>query len=216
MEFNNISVKGLLLKFITLATLVFCLLLPVNCFSITHQEYFAKYLEPTSVMLDSLYFKGPISYELGKRALGRQVLEDGIFRRPNSSVAGISIGEPNKSIVMDTLKNTNIKIGRAQDSEGGTFYSFDGDSANIYSSLIIARLFDTYINKFLKKDKKQWFMAKETSKAICQEPDSFELNHRFHTLKPEKIIEKCCGLYGPGKGAVDDIIKRSVNPLSNH
>lgn len=201
----------MLRKFITLFIL---LLLPINCFSITHREYFDKYLEPTSVMLDALYFKGPLSYELGKRALGRQVLEDGISRKPNNSVAGISVGEPNKSIVVDTLKNTNIKIGKAQDSSGGTFYSFEGESANIYSSLIIARLFDTYIDKFLKKDKKHWHLAKETSKAICQEPDSFELNHRFHNqLKPCDIIKKANSLYGPQSQAVLDISNNNVKPL---
>ena len=202
----------MLRKFITLVFLLF--LVPINCLAVTHKEYFDNYLEPTSVMLETLYFKGPISYELAKIALARQVLEDGISRKPNNSVAGISVGGFNSEIANDVLKETEIKIGRATDSEGGTFYSFQGEFANIYSALIIARLFDFYPEKFLKKDKKHWFMAKETSKAICQNPDSFELNHRFHNqLKPCDIIKKANSLYGPQAQAVLDISKNNIKPL---
>jgi hypothetical protein len=185
--------------------------LPINCFGLTHAEYFDKYLKSVTVMLEARNYKGPIAPYLAQWALARQVLEDGINRKPNNSCAGISVGGFNKEAVQEILKDFDLKVGTVQDNEGGTFYFFSGEQANIASALIIAKLFETYVDKFFKKDKKIWIMAKETSQGIHQNPDSFELNHRFHViLNPEKIIAKGCAIYGPGFLAITQIINRSV------
>lgn len=78
--------------------------------------------------------------------------------------------------------------------------------------MIIARLFDIYPERFIKKEKHRWFEAKEVSKAISQDIDSFELNHRFYLkIKPDEIIKKANRLYGPQHGAVLDICNKSCN-----
>lgn len=164
-------------------------------------------------MIEAEGYRGPIGKLLAKWALARQALEDGIKRNPNISCAGISRGEPNKSVVISVVKDTNLKIGSVRDRDGGSFYKFEGPQANLYSTLIIAKLFDSYVDRFFKKDIKMWKLSKETSHALHIDPDSFELQHKFHTTyNPEKVIEKSCNAYGPGKAAINDILKRRPAP----
>lgn len=95
----------------------------------------------------------------------------------------------------------------ASDGEG-TFYMLYGPQVNIISAITVAHLFDQYVYRFLKQHKVKWEVAKETSKAIAQNPDSFELNHKFYCiLKPNKIVEHCNKLYGPKSQAVLQLIK---------
>jgi hypothetical protein len=180
---------------------------------ISHAEYFDKYLQPVTAFLEKHEFKGPIGLIMARRALGRQTLEDGLSKPPTYSIAGISKGGFNSSIAAEVLKDFDLKVGLIRDSQGdGPFFTFQGEHANIASALIIAKLFNFYVDKFFKRDySKKWFMAKETSKAIHQNPDSFELNHRFYVkLQPEKMVEKSCSIYGPGKANVDTILTRSI------
>ena len=183
-----------------------------SSFTMNHQEYFDNYLN-TLVKKNQEYYPGPLSQELSRVALARQILEDGLNKGPNYSAAGTSIGGFNKVIADSTIFNW-LTVGRAVDSEGGTFYSFRGDQANICSAIIISRLFDTYVDKFLKKDQKTWQLAKETSKAISIDIDSFEKNHKFYNeLEPIKIVEKADRLYGPNHESVKKIHKESTKTL---
>lgn len=186
-----------------------CVLLLISTsHAITHREYFDRHLEKVEDKIQQNGFKGPISKNLAKWATSRQVLEDGVNRPSTISVAGLSIGEPNTAVVNEVLKDKEIQISKARDSEGGVFYSFKGKDANIYSAVIIAKLFNVYVYKFMKPKITEWEKAKETSHAISLNPDSFELNHKFYTqLCPEKLLEKACSIYGPGKPAINSIIK---------
>lgn len=196
--------RNLFLFWLTVSTCVF----PLTALGTTHKDYFDMHLPSAEQMVEAEGFKGPLGKLLAKRALARQVLEDGVKRNPNTSCAGISRGEPNKSVVISVVKDTDLKIGSARDSEGGSFYKFEGTNANLYSVLIIAKLFDSYVDRFFKKDIKVWKLSKETSYALHIDPDSFEMQHRFYTIySPEKVIEKSCNAYGPGKTAVNVILK---------
>lgn len=142
-------------------------------------------------------------------ALARQSLEDGIDRKSDLSIAGISTGGFNRTIVEDVVSFSWLKVGYAYDSEGGRFYRFKGDQANVYSALCIARLFDFYVDRFLVKEQSAWLTAKEVSRAIAQQPDSFELNHKFYNqLRPEKTIEKANRLFGPKHDSVIRIVQQ--------
>ena len=178
----------------------------------THVTYFEKYLPVVISKLEEQDFKGPIGPIMAQRALGRQVLEDGLQKKPENSCAGISKGGFNSAIANEVLRDYNLKIGSIRDSSGdGPFFYLKGPEANIASTIIIAKLFDFYVEKFMhQKEKKAWFMAKEISKGIHQNPDSFELNHKFHCqLNPDKIAKKSCNIFGPNSAASDQIIKRS-------
>jgi hypothetical protein len=173
-----------------------------------HRVYFQEHLPVLEERLNSGEFPGPLSRILGKIALARQVLEDGIHRRPGQSCAGISRGGFNEVALKKAIgRNPNIRIGSASDGEG-TFYMLHGPQVNIISAVTVAYLFDQYVYRFLKQHRVKWELAKETSKAIAQDPDSFELNHKFYcVLKPEKVIERCNSIYGPQAQACMDLIK---------
>ena len=196
------------LLFITLATCIFPLMAQGNI--PPHKAYFDEYLPTLSLKLKYGEFPGPIGPIMAQWALGRQVLEDGISRRRGESCAGISRVGFNAEALKKAVGRDNISISLASDGEG-TFYMLHGHYANIYSATTIAYLFDTYVGKFLKREKRQWAQAKETSKAIQMNPDSFELNHRFYCiLKPDNIIKKCNRIYGPQSGAVENLTKIGV------
>jgi len=176
--------------------------------ALTHRERFNQDYKHVVAKLKYSGCPGPLSKELAKVALARQVLEDGPNRHEKESIAGISIGGFNKVIVESTLPK-HISIHAINDSNGDRFYHFKGSQAPIYSALIISRLFDYYINKFMKSERKSWFLAKETSHAIHQDPDSMELNFRFYNkLDPVKIIEKADKFYGPNHQSVVNIYSR--------
>lgn len=177
-----------------------------------HATYFEKHLQTVISKLEEKDFKGPIGPIMAQRALSRQILEDSISKPPTYSVAGISKGGFNSAIANEVLRDYSLTVRSIRDNTGdGPFFSFSGPQANIASAVIIAKLFDFYVNKFMNKEnKKTWFMAKETSKGIYLNPDSFELNHKFYcNLQPEKIMKKSCQIYGPNSMAADQIIKRS-------
>lgn len=179
------------------------LVFPLNSNSLTHKEYFEQHYNILVTKLHENGYPGPISNELARYALARQVLEDGIKRKSNESVAGISTGGFNKEITESVLKDSDIKVSYVTDSEGGRFYQFRGDDANLYSAIIIGNLFNFYVSKFFKKYEKNWLTLKELSKAIAVDPDSFELNHKFYTtLQKENLIIKANSLYGPGHASV--------------
>lgn len=187
------------------------LAIPTVCCADAHKNYFNTYLKNVTARLHLSDYPGPISHELAKVALARQSLEDGINRRSDISIAGISTGGFNKTIVEQVVSFSWLKVGYTYDSEGGRFYHFKGDQANVYSALCIAKLFDFYVNRFLQKDQPSWYAAKEVSRAIAQEPDSFELNHLFYNqLHPEKTIEKANRLFGPKHDSVIQIVKQAV------
>jgi len=176
-----------------------------------HAIYFEKHL-PVVISKLEKDFKGPIGPIMAQRALARQVLEDSLSKKPENSCAGISKGGFNSAIANEVLRDYNLNVGSIRDSSGdGPFFYFKGPQANIASTIIIAKLFDFYVGKFMhKEDKKTWFMAKETSKGIYLNPDSFELNHKFHCiLQPDRIVKKSSEIFGPGNPSTDDIIKRS-------
>jgi len=180
-------------------------LFSTNTFALDHKEYFDNYLTEAEEAMHH-YYPGPLSKDIAGMALARQILEDGLNKGPNYSVAGTSVGGFNKTIVDSTIFSW-LEVGRATDSEGGTFYSFRGARANICSALIIGRLFDLYVDKFMKKEKKNWFQAKEVSRAISYNIDSFELNHLYHSkLEPAKIVERANSLYGPQHAVIKNIV----------
>jgi len=177
-----------------------------------HAIYFEKHLPVVISKLEEKDFKGPIGSIMAQRALARQVLEDSLSKKPENSCAGISKGGFNSAIANEVLRDYNLNVGSIRDSSGdGPFFYFKGPQANIASTVIIAKLFDFYVTKFMhQKEKKTWFMAKEVSKGIHQNPDSFELNHKFYCqLDPDKIAKKSCGIFGPGGAAAENILKRS-------
>lgn len=189
--------------------LLILIVIPTVCSASSHQEYFDTYLKDLTRKLNSTEYPGPLSKEVAKVALARQSLEDGISRSCDVSIAGISTGGFNKEIVDDTISDSGLSVSHAFDAEGGRFYVFKGNQANIYSALCISKLFDYYVGKFLSKDQKTWSQAKEVSRAIGQDPDSFELNHRFFIeLKPDQIIKKANRLYGPKHDSVIGIANR--------
>jgi hypothetical protein len=174
----------------------------------SHKERFSQDYQSTVIILKESHFPGPLANEMAQVALARQVLEDGPNRHPNESIAGISTGSWNKEIV-DSCVPKHIKIDTINDSTGARFYHFKGFQSTLYSALVVSKLFDFYVSKFLKSERKNWFLAKETSKAINLDPDSFELNLRFYNqLKPIKIIEKCNRLYGPNYQSVVNIYSK--------
>lgn len=185
--------------------------LPSVCLADAHKNYFDTYLKDVTTRLHSSDYPGPLSHELAKVALARQSLEDGINRKSELSIAGISTGGFNKTIVEDVVSDTPLQIGYAYDSEGGRFYQFRGDRANVYSALCIAKLFDFYVDRFLVNEQSTWIAAKEVSRAIAIEPDSFELNHLFYNqLCPDKTIEKANRLFGPKADYVLRIVKQAA------
>lgn len=187
--------------------LIGVLMLCSPSYSMSHKERFNQDYQSTVIILKDCHFPGPLAEEMAKVALARQVLEDGPNRHPNESIAGISTGSWNKEIV-DSCVPKHIKIDTINDLTGARFYHFKGSQSTLYSALVVSKLFDFYVNKFLKSERKNWFLAKETSKAISQNPDSFELNLRFYNkLNPIKIIEKCNKLYGPQADSVTNIYK---------
>lgn len=192
------------MNFLTRVFFFFLILVfPLTSTAKTHKEYFENHYNVLVNKLHNNGYPGPVSNELAKYALARQVLEDGITRKSGESVAGISVGGFNKEITNKVLKNAEISVSYATDSEGGRFYQFKGNNANIYSAMIISNLFDFYVSKFLKKHEKTWLTVKELSKAISINPDSFELNHKFYTtLYKEHVIIKANSLYGPGHTSV--------------
>ena len=191
-----------------LKILVF-LAIPAVCSADAHKNYFDTYLKNVTTRLHFSDYPGPISRELAKVALARQSLEDGIDRKSELSIAGISTGGFNRTIVEDVVSFSWLKVGYAYDSEGGRFYQFRGDQANVYSALCIAKLFDFYVDRFLVKEQSTWLTAKEVSRAIALQPDSFELNHMFYNqLRPEKTIEKANRLFGPKHDSVIRIVKQ--------
>jgi hypothetical protein len=173
-----------------------------------HKVYFQEHLPVLEMKLNCGEYPGPLSRILGKMALARQVLEDGINRRPGQSCAGISRGGHNEVALRKAIGgNSDIRISSASDGEG-TFYMLHGPQVNIISAVTVAYLFDQYVYRFLKQHRVKWELSKETSKAIAIDPDSFELNHKFYCiLKPDKIVEKCNSLYGPKAQAVMQLIK---------
>ncbi len=194
-----------------LLTIVALLVMPVVCSADAHRNYFETYLKNLTTRLHSSDYPGPISRELAKVALARQSMEDGIDRKSDISVAGISTGGFNKTIVDEVVAFSWLKVGYAYDSEGGRFYQFRGDQANVYSALCIARLFDFYVDRFLQKEQSVWYTAKEVSRAIAMQPDSFELNHFFYNkLQPEKTIEKANRLFGPKHDSVIRIMNQAT------
>ncbi len=194
-----------------LKILVF-LAIPAVCSADAHKTYFDTYLKNVTTRLQFSDYPGPISRELAKVALARQSLEDGINRKTDVSIAGISTGGFNKTIVEEVVSFSWLKVGYVYDSEGGRFYQFKGDQANVYSALCIAKLFDFYVDRFMEKEQTSWFTAKEVSRAIAQEPDCFELNNLFYNkLRPEKTIEKANRLFGPKYDSVIRIV-REVAP----
>jgi len=177
-----------------------------------HAIYFEKHLPVVISKLEEKDFKGPIGPIMAQIALGRQVLEDGLSKKPENSCAGVSKGGFNSAIANEVLRDYNLNISSARDSAGdGPFFYFTGPKANIASTIIIAKLFDFYVTKFMsREDKKIWFHSKEVSKAVYQNPDSFELNHEFYCkLQPDRIIKKSNRMFGPNDQAVHQIIKRS-------
>lgn len=188
---------------VLIGVILFVLVFPLNSNSFTHKQYFEQHYNTLVTKLHQNGYPGPVSNELAKYALARQVLEDGITRKSNESVAGISTGGFNKEITENILRNSDIKVSYAVDSEGGRFYQFKGEEANLYSAMIIGNLFNFYVSKFLKKYEKNWLILKELSKAIAVSPDSFELNHKFYNiLQQENVIIKANSLYGPGHTSV--------------
>jgi hypothetical protein len=172
-----------------------------------HRVYFQEHLPTLEERLNRGEFPGPLAGILGKIALSRQVLEDGLHRRPGESCAGISRGGFNEVALKKAIGNSNVRISSASDGEG-TFYMLHGPQANIVSAITIVYLFDEYVNRFIRQHKVGWTLAKETSRAIAQDPDSFELNHKFHCiLKPEKIVERCNRIYGPQSQVVINLTK---------
>jgi hypothetical protein len=189
-----------------------CILLLIPTLSLAniqpHKLYFQEHLPVLEMRLHCGEYPGPLAGILGRIALSRQLLEDGISRRPGQSCAGISRGGHNEVALKKAINgNKDIRISSASDGEG-TFYMLYGPQVNIVSAMTVAHLFDQYVYRFLKKHKVRWEVAKETSKAIAIDPDSFELNHKFYcTLKPDKIVERCNMLYGPKAQAVMQLIK---------
>jgi hypothetical protein len=171
-------------------------------YAINHQEYFKLNLPK---LVERIQEKGQVRLQIAKRALGRQVFEDSLAKKASYSCAGISMGSPNKEIVHRTLSAFNLKIGSASNGEG-SFYVFSGPEANIASALVIVNLSDHYVGKFLKRDLPKWERGKELSKALALDLDNFELNQRFYQLKTDKILRRCCSIYGPGVDAVDRIL----------
>ena len=177
-----------------------------------HAVYFEKHLPVVISKLQEKDFKGPIGPIMAQIALGRQVLEDGLSKKPENSCAGVSKGGFNSAIANEVLRDYNLNIGSIRDSSGdGPFFYFTGPQANIASTIIIAKLFDFYVTKFMSgEDKKIWYRSKEVSKAIQQNLDSLELNHDFYCkLQPDRIIKKSNRMFGPNDKSVDQIIKRS-------
>lgn len=194
---------------------VVCLILLVSVTFLNaspHKNYFDNYLNQVSLMLETSGFKGPLSNDLAKVSLARQVLEDSVTRNPSYSVAGISIGGFNSDIVSNTVKNSQLKIGHVYDSGGGKFFSFKGSHANIYSAVSIAKLFDFYPIHLLKKYKIRWILSKQVSHGIFCNQDSYELRHLYYNiLEPEKIIQECNKIYGPKSESVMQIVNSSIS-----
>lgn len=174
------------------------MLIPISCFA-NHESYMKTYLPQVEAHLEK-DFPGPIARELGSMALARQILEDGLNKGSGYSVAGIGVGKPNSEIVTAKLFEW-LKVGRATDYEGGTFYSFKGPQANICSAVIIAYLFDQYVGKFLPKLESKWEMAKSVSKEL-DENDCVILDAIYDDLDPSSILERTNRMYGPNAEGV--------------
>jgi hypothetical protein len=126
-----------------------------------------------------------------------------MHKGPRYSVAGIGVGSPNREIVDATVFQW-LKIGRATDDSGGTFYSFSGPQAQICSAVIIARLFDSYIPRFLQRHDVQWDLAKEWSRRVSEE-DSYRNTGLYHALEPLDLIRRANRMYGPNSESVERI-----------
>lgn len=196
-----------MVKSITLL-LIGVLALTLTCYGNTHRDVFDKYYRSAVLYLENSDYPGPLSIELARVALARQILEDGPQRKETESIAGISVGGFNKEIVESTVPS-HIQVKSATDSTGARFYYFTGLKSNLYSMFVISKLFDYYVFKFMKTEKRNWILSKETSKAIAQNPDCLELNIRFYNeLNPAMIIDKANKMYGPGHQSVVNIYTR--------
>jgi len=115
------------------------------------------YYEQTANVV-GLYFREHVARPLAKMAVARQMLEDGPNKGLNYSCAGTGVGGENERIMKDTVFRW-LKVGRASDGEG-VFYTFRGEGAAICSATVIARLYDTYVYRFLPKFVDLWEQIK--------------------------------------------------------
>jgi hypothetical protein len=170
--------------------------------STPHQAYMRDYLPLVTAHLEQDY-PGPLARDLGSMALARQILEDGLNKGPRYSVAGIGVGSPNKEIVDATVFQW-LKIGRAKDDSGGTFYTFTGPQAAVCSAVIIARLFDAYIPRFMPKYATHWDLAKEWSRRVDETGEGHDTGI-YWALQPVDLIRRANRMYGPQSEAVERI-----------
>jgi hypothetical protein len=170
--------------------------------STPHQAYMRDYLPLVTAHLEADY-PGPLARDLGSMALARQILEDGLSKGPRYSVAGIGVGNPNREIVQQHIFPW-LKIGRASDYEGGTFYSFTGPQAQVCSAVLIARLFDSYIPRFMQKHEPRWGLIKDLSSHVA-ETGCVGLAETYQALKPGDLIRKANRMYGPQAETVERI-----------
>jgi hypothetical protein len=177
------------------------ILIPTLSLADTHKEYMDTYLPQVISHLEQ-DFPGPLARDLGSVALARQILEDGLHKGSRYSVAGIGTG--NRDIVEPTVFRW-LTIGRASDSEG-TFYSFKGPQAGVCSAVIIAKLFDSYVYKFLPKNEVQWELIKDVS-AHVNDTSCTALEATYEALEPEKMILKVNRMFGPNAAGVERIAR---------
>jgi len=137
----------------------------------------------------ALYFPEHVATPLAKVALARQILEDGLQKGPDYSCAGTGVGGENGRIFYDTVFHW-LKIGRASDGEG-TFYTLSGEGAAICSAVVIARLYDTYVYRFMPKLRDMWDCVK---RGDCNDD-------------PLPIIERADRCYGPNHDTVRSIYR---------
>jgi hypothetical protein len=174
--------------------------------STPHGVYMQEFLPLVVSYLEQDY-PGPLAEDLGSMALARQILEDGLNKGPRYSVAGIGVGSPNKEIVVANLFHW-LKVGRASDYEGGTFYSFTGPQAAVCSAVIISHLFDSYVYRFLPKHTVVWNLAKELSAHVHATQDK-GLDATYQALGVGEIVRRANRLYGPNAERVERINDRN-------
>jgi hypothetical protein len=170
--------------------------------STPHQAYMREYLPLVTAHLEADY-PGPLARDLGSMALARQILEDGMHKGPRYSVAGIGVGSPNREIVQQHIFPW-LKVGKATDYEGGTFYSFTGPQASVCSAVLIARLFDSYIPRFMKRNETQWDLIKDLSSHVA-DTGCVGLAETYQALNPGDLIRRANRMYGPQSEAVEHI-----------
>jgi hypothetical protein len=196
---STLKEKKMKLKF-----LMIFLLVPIVVKGSTpsHRDYMSDYLPLVTAYLEADY-PGPLAEDLGSMALARQILEDGLHKGPRYSVAGIGVGSPNKEIVTANLFHW-LRVGRASDYEGGTFYSFQGPQAAVCSAVIISHLFDSYVYRFLPKHTVVWDLAKELS-AHVYATQCEGLGETYKSLGVGEIVRRANRMYGPNSEAVERI-----------